>query len=62
MLCEKKLSNENWAKVVLIAVYVLNRYPTTNLQDIVLQEAWAGEKVNVYHFRIFGSVAFFKYS
>jgi len=44
MLREKKLSNDYWAKAVLIKVYVLNKYPTTSLQDVVPQEAWNGKR------------------
>ena len=58
MLREKKLTNKYWAEAVLTAVYVLNRSPTSSLQDKIPQEAWDGKKVNVSHFRIFGSVAF----
>lgn len=58
MLHKKKLSNNYWDKAISTVVYVLNRSPTTSLQYTVPKEAWDGKKVNVSHFRIFGSVAF----
>ena len=58
MLREKKLSNSYWVEGVSTTMYVLNRSPTTTLQDTVPQEAWDGKKVNVSHFRIFGSITF----
>ena len=58
MLREKKLTNNYWAEAVSTTVYVLNRSPTSSLQDKIPQEEWDGNKVNVSHFRIFGSVAF----
>jgi len=58
MLWEKKLTNNYWAEVVSTTVYVLNRSPTSSLQDKIPQEAWDGNKVNVSHFRIFGSIDF----
>lgn len=57
MLHEKKLSNNYWANIVSIKVYVLNKSATTNLQDTIPQETWDGKKVNVSLFRIFGLVA-----
>ena len=39
-------------------MYVLNRSPIANLQDTIPEEAWDGKKVNVSHFRIFGSLPF----
>ena len=59
MLREKKLTNNYWVEAKSTAVYVLNRSPTSNLQDKIPQEAWDGNKVNVSHFRIFGSVDFY---
>jgi len=58
MLHEKKLSNNYWANGVSTSMYILNKSPTIALQYIVPQEAWNGNKVNVSHFRIFGSIAF----
>lgn len=58
MLHQKKLSNVYWVEAILTIMHVLNRSPTTSLQDIVSQGTWDGKKVNASHFRIFGSVEF----
>jgi len=58
MLREKKLSNDYWDETISTTVYVLNISPTSSFQDTVPQEAWDGKKVNVSHFRIFGSISF----
>ena len=55
---KKKLSNNYWVEEVSMEVYVLERSPTSSLQEKIPQEAWDGNKINVSHFRIFGSTAF----
>ena len=52
------LSKDLWAEVVACSVYILNRSPTSSVQNFVLEEAWSGQKVTVSHFRVFGCIAF----
>ncbi|OMO52806.1 Integrase, catalytic core [Corchorus capsularis] len=42
----------NWS------IHILNRSPTLAVQNITSEEAWYKMRPNVYHFRIFGCIAF----
>ena len=42
MLKEKHFQNEYWAEVVHCASYVLNRFPTKSVMNIIPEEAWSG--------------------
>eukprot|EP00253_Pinus_taeda_P027985 PITA_27985 len=39
------------------ANYIVNRTPTKDLKNITLEEAWSSIKLDVSHFRVFGSEA-----
>lgn len=55
-LSEKKMPKEFWAEGVKWITYVLNRSPTSALQDQTPEEVWSGLKLNVKHFRVFGCI------
>jgi hypothetical protein len=58
ILKTKKMPNEFWAKTVDCAIYLLNRCPTKNLNDMAPQEAWSGRKPNNSHLKVFGSISY----
>ena len=55
-LTEKKMPKEFWAEGVRWITYVLNRSPTTALENQTPEEAWNGFKPDVKHFKVFGCV------
>eukprot|EP00253_Pinus_taeda_P006208 PITA_06208 len=57
MLQSKGLSLSFWAKAINCANYIINRTPTKILKNITPEEAWSSIKLDVSHFRIFGSEA-----
>ncbi|KAL4341735.1 hypothetical protein GQ457_08G027600 [Hibiscus cannabinus] len=58
MLKAKNTPKEFWAEVVSCAVYLSNRSPTKNVDNVTPQEAWSGRKPSVRHIRVFGSIAY----
>ena len=58
ILKPRNLSNEYWAEAVACVVYVINRSPTKSVMNRVPEAAWLGMSCSVYHFRVFGSVAY----
>ncbi|KAL4383581.1 hypothetical protein GQ457_15G010250 [Hibiscus cannabinus] len=50
----KNMPKEFWAE----AVYLSNRSPTKNVDNVTPQEAWSGRKPSVRHIRVFGSIAY----
>ena len=46
-----------WAEAIDFASYIHNRVPHKNLDGMTPFEAWSGHKLDVTHFRIFGSKA-----
>eukprot|EP00253_Pinus_taeda_P028579 PITA_28579 len=57
MLQSKGLSLNFWAKAINCANYIINHTPTKVLKNITLEEAWSSIKLDVSHFRVFGSEA-----
>lgn len=55
-LTEKKMPKEFWAEGVRWITYVLNRSPTTALENQTPEEAWNGFKPDVKHFKVFGCI------
>lgn len=45
------------AEAVNCANYIQNRTPHRALLDMTLEEAWTRNKLDIFHFRIFGSHA-----
>jgi hypothetical protein len=54
MLLDAELDKKYWAEAARTAIYLKNRSPTKALKQVMLEEAWAGEKVDVSHLRVFG--------
>ena len=57
MLQSKGLSLNYWAEAINCENYIINRTPTKFLKNITLEEAWSSIKLDVSHFRVFGSEA-----
>jgi len=58
MLKSKGVPKYLWGEAVSTAAYVLNRSPTKKLDDITPEEAWSGQKPDVTHMRVFGSLCY----
>lgn len=58
MLKNKNLPNYFWGEAANAATYVINRSPTKRLEMMTHEETWSGEKPDVAHLRIFGSLCF----
>ncbi|KAL4295936.1 hypothetical protein GQ457_12G029240 [Hibiscus cannabinus] len=54
----KMLGEKKMAEAVSCAVYLSNRSPTKNVDNVTPQEAWSGRKPSVRHIRVFGSIAY----
>ena len=59
MLHNQRLLKSLWAKAVNTAVYVQNRCPHQALGSKTPEEMFTGKKLDVSHFRIFGSPVYF---
>jgi hypothetical protein len=57
MLHAKSLPQRLWAEALNCATYIQNRSPHRSVKDKTPYEAWSGLKLEVTHFRIFGSRA-----
>eukprot|EP00253_Pinus_taeda_P002983 PITA_02983 len=53
MLSGVGLGQEFWAEAVDIACYLVNRSPSSTLEDKTPQEVWAGKKPSLSHLRVF---------
>ncbi|GAB2283017.1 hypothetical protein Dimus_039573 [Dionaea muscipula] len=58
MLKSKSMPKEFWAECVAYAVYLLNRCPTKNVEDMTPQEVWSGVRPNISHLKVFGCLAY----
>ena len=58
MLADSKLPQKFWAEALSTAVYLVNRSPTTTLEDMTPYEAWTGRKPSVNHLKVFGCSAY----
>jgi transposase InsO family protein len=58
MLSDSKLPHKFWAEALSTAVYLLNRSPTTALNEMTPYEAWTGMKPSVSHLKAFGCLAY----
>ena len=54
MLDDSGLPQRFWAEALSTAAYLINRSPTTTLEDMTPFEAWYSKKPNVSHLRVFG--------
>jgi hypothetical protein len=58
MLSGVKLGKELWAEVVGTACYLVNRSPSSMLDDKTPQEVWTGKKPSLTHLKVFGCEAY----
>ncbi|GAU11617.1 hypothetical protein TSUD_346090 [Trifolium subterraneum] len=58
MIRGKHFLKELWGEAVNTACYVLNRCPTKRLNNVTPEECWSGNKPNVSHLKVFGSIAY----
>ena len=57
MMEAKTLPPKFWAEVINYACYIQNRMPHNKIDGMTPFESWSGHKLDVTHFRIFGSKA-----
>jgi hypothetical protein len=58
MLSGVGLGQEFWAKVVGTACYLVNKSPSSMLDDKTPQEVWTGKKPSLTHLKVFGCEAY----
>ena len=58
MMKEKGLPIEYWGEVVVIILYLINRFPIKLVHDKIHLEAWSRNIWIVKHLRVFGCVAY----
>ncbi|MCO5581864.1 hypothetical protein L7F22_035753 [Adiantum nelumboides] len=58
MLLTASVSQSFWKEAAATACYVQNRLPTRTLPNKTPYELWTGEKPNISHLRIFGSLCY----
>eukprot|EP00253_Pinus_taeda_P029396 PITA_29396 len=58
MLNGPELGQEFWAEAVETACYLVNRSPSSALEDKTPQEAWTGKKPSLSQLRVFGCDAY----
>eukprot|EP00253_Pinus_taeda_P035723 PITA_35723 len=58
MLSGAKLGQEFWAEAVDTACYLVNRSPSSVLEDKTPQKVWTGKKPSLSHLRVFGCDAY----
>ena len=58
MLSGTGLGQEFWAEVVETAYYLVNRSPSSALEDKTPHEVWNGKKPSISHLRVFGCDAY----
>ncbi|GAU23238.1 hypothetical protein TSUD_172660 [Trifolium subterraneum] len=58
MLACKSVPKAFWHEAVNWAIYVLNRSPTTAIQDMIPEEVWSSTKPSVKHFKKIGYIAY----
>jgi len=60
MLLESNLDKKLWTEAILSAVYIVNRCPTSTLENKVPGTLWYEEKADVRKIRVFGCESFLK--
>ena len=58
MLSGVRLGQEFWAKAVETTCYLVNRSPSSALEDKTPQEVWTSKKPSFSHLRVFGCDAY----
>lgn len=59
MLNDSGVEKKLWCEAVCTAVYIINRSPTSTLENKTPAELWYSEKPNVQHMRVFGCRVYF---
>jgi hypothetical protein len=59
MLSSAELGQEFWAEAVGTACYLVNRSPSSMLDDKTPHEVWTGKKPFLQHLRVFGCDALY---
>lgn len=57
MLLSKKVPKKFWAEAVNWTFHILNRCPSSAVEEVTPKEAWSGMKPSMEHFCIFGCIA-----
>jgi hypothetical protein len=58
MLSGVRLGKELWAKAVGTTCYLVNRSPSSALDEKTPQEVWNGNKIYLTHLKVFGCEAY----
>ena len=58
MLSGARLGQEFWVEAVETACYLVNRSPSSMLEDKTPQEVWIGKKPSLSHLKVFGCDAY----
>ena len=58
MLSGTRLGQEFWAEAVETACYLVNKSPSSALEDTTPHEVWIGKKPSLSHLRVFGCDAY----
>jgi hypothetical protein len=58
MLSGVELGKEFWVEAVGTACYLVNRSPSSSLDDKTPQEVWIGKKPSLTHLKVFGYEAY----
>jgi hypothetical protein len=58
MLSGAGLGQEFWAEAVSTTCYLVNRSPSSTLDDTTPHEVWSGKKPSLQHLRVFGCDAY----
>ena len=58
MLSGTRIGQEFWAEAVETACYLVNRSPSSVLEDKTPHEVWTGKKPSLSHLRVFGCDAY----
>ena len=58
MLCGVGLGQEFWVEAVDTTCYLINRSPSSALEDKTPQAVWTGKKPSLSHLRAFGCDAY----
>ena len=58
MLSGAELGQEFWAELMDTTCYLVNRSPSSALEDKTPQEVWTSKKPSLSHLRVFGCDAY----
>ncbi|MCO5581705.1 hypothetical protein L7F22_035594 [Adiantum nelumboides] len=58
LMSEKNMFPYYWTEAASVAVYTMNKTPTTIIHDMTLEEKFTGKKPDVSHFKVFRCIAY----